>query len=1059
MMRWLVGSSLRSRRVVIALAALAMVFGFLRLGDMPRDVLPEFTPPTVQVQTEALGLSAVEVEEFITVPLEQDLLNGVAFLETIRSESLPGLSNIEMIFEPGTDPLDARQVVAERLTQAAVGLPGVQSSLPQMLQPLSSTNRVMMVGISSEDLSLIDQSILARWTIRPHLLGVPGVANVSIWGSRERQLQVLVDPRRLRANDVTLQQLIGTTANAQFVCPLTFEECSTPGTGGRIPTPNQHLGVYHPVPFATPEDLAQIVVPGTNGLELGEVADVVEDHQPLIGDAASPEGPALMLVVEKFPGASPLEVSRGVEEALDALRPGLSKVTMDSSLFQPANYLEASNNNLTIALAIGGLLLLLALGAFFFEWRAALVSVIAIVASVLAAVLILSLFDETLNSMVIAGLVLALVVIVDDAVSTAGGVKQRLQQHDSAASTSLVRVIAQSFVELRSAALYGALISVIAFMPSFFSRGSFGAFFPSIGWAYGVAVLASTVVALVVTPALSGLLISKTSLESRESPVLRWIRPRYERGLARVTGTARPALFLIAVLLVCGVVTLPFIGVSATPQFKDTNLLVQVEGPPGTSISEMNRVSARLGSEIQRLPGVNSVAGHTGRALVADQVVGTNSSALWVSLDPEADYDATKASIDEVVAGYPGLHRRVVTYPAERIADVLTEPQDPVTVRVFGLDLGVLEKKADEVKQLLAGTDGIENPRVQTVPSEPTLEIMVDLDKAKQHGIVPGDVRRAAATLLSGIRVGSLFDEQKVFEVVVWGTPGIRHDLPTVEELPIDTPEGGRVRLEDVASVRIAENPTVIHHEAVSRSLDVTADVSGRDLSAVEAEIERKLQGIEFPTEYHAELVPDFSQGLAQDREAMWFAVAAVIAIFLLMQTGVGSWRLASALSVLLPLSVVGGALAVLLTGRVISMGSVAGFLAVLGIAARHAVMQVRHGQSIEGRDGATFGRDLVNRAARERFATVLTSTVATALFFAPLAIMGPIAGLELVQPMAVVILGALVSATLFSLFVVPALHGWFGSSSETDVSRALDEEQRTIDLSRTEQPVELTRS
>jgi Cu/Ag efflux pump CusA len=1061
MMRWIIGTSLRSRRVVIALAALVMVFGFFELKDMSRDVLPEFTPPTVQVQTEALGLSAVEVEEFITVPLEQDLLNGVAFLDTIRSESLPGLSNIEMIFEPGTDILDARQVVAERLTQAAVGLPGVQSSLPQMLQPLSSTNRVMMIGLSSEELSLIDQSILARWTIRPHLLGVPGVAEVSVWGSRERQLQVLVDPARLRANDVTLQQLVETTANSQFVSPLTFVEASTPGTGGRIETPNQHIGVYHPVPFATAEDLAQVVIPGTNGLELGEVADVVEDHQLLIGDAASPEGPALMLVVEKFPGASPVEVSRGLESALDALRPGLSEVNIDSSLFQPANYLEESNNNLVVALTAGALLLILALGALLYEWRTALASVIAIAASVLAAVLILSYFDVTLNSMVIAGLVLALVVIVDDAVGSARGVAQRLGQQRDAGGGFSPRAIVESLIELRSAALYGALISVIAFVPSFFMSGSFGAFFPSIGMAYGVAVLTSMVVALVITPALASLLLSKASMESRESPVLRWIRPRYERAVARVTGTARPGLVLMAVLLVCGLAALPFMGLSVTPQFEDTNLLVQLEGPPGTSIGEMNRVSSLLANEVRDLPGVHSVAGHTGRALVADQIVGTNSSALWVNLDHEADYDATKASIDEVVAGYPGLDRSVTTYPAERISEILVEPepQDPVTVRVFGLDLAVLQSKADEVRQLLAGIDGIENPRVQTLPSEPNLEIMVDLDKAKQAGVVPGDVRRAAATLLSGIRVGSLFDEQKVFEVVVWGTPEIRFDLPAVENLPIETREGGRVRLGEVASVRIGENPTFVPHESVSRALDVTAGVSGRDLSAVEADIERQLQAIDFPIEYHAELVPDFSEGLAEDREALWFAVAAVIAIFLLMQTGVGSWRLASVLSVVLPLSLVGGALAILLTGRVVSMGSTAGFLAVLGVAARHAVMQVRHGQSIERREGATFGRELVNRVAQERFPTVLTSAVATALVFAPLAVMGPIAGLELVQPMAVVILGGLVSASLFSLFVVPALHGWLGTSSETDVSVALDEEERTIDLTRTDQPAELTRS
>jgi Cu/Ag efflux pump CusA len=1057
MMRWLVGSSLRSRRVVIALAALVMVFGFIQLKDMPRDVLPEFTPPTVEVQTEALGLSAAEVEELITVPLEQDLLNGVAFLETIRSQSIPGLSSIEMIFEPGTDVLDARQVVAERLTQAAVGLPGVQSSLPQMLQPLSSTNRVMMVGLSSEDLSLIDQSILARWTIRPRLLGVPGVANVSVWGARERQLQVLVDPERLRANDVTLQQLIETSGNAQFVCPLTFLECSTPGTGGIIETANQRIGVYYPVPYATPNDLAGVPIPGSQGLRIGDVADVVVDHQLLIGDAASPAGPALMLVVEKFPEASPLEVSRGVEAALEALRPGLSKVSIDSSLFQPASYLESSNSNLTTTLIVGALLLLLALGAFLFEWRTALISVVAIAASVLAAILTLSLFDVTLNSMVIAGLVLALVVIVDDAVGSAGGVAQRLHQQRRAEQASMPRGIVQAFIEMRGAALYGALISVVAFLPAFFTRGSFGAFFPSIAVAYGIAVLASMIVALVVTPALTGFLVSKSTMK-RESPVVRWLRPRYEAGLARVTSSLRPGLILMAVLLVCGLAALPFIGLSLTPQFKDTNLLVKLDGSPGTSLSEMNRVSALIGSELETVSGVRKVGGNIGRALVADQVVGTNSAELWVTLDSDTDYDTTKASIEEVVSGYPGLERSVVTYPSERISEVLTEPQDPVTVRVFGQDLGILQSKGNEVKELLSGIVGIESPRVQTQLVEPTLEIMVDLEKAKQIGIVPGDVRRAAATLLSGIRVGSLFDEQKVFEVVLWGTPEVRHDLSSIQNLAIDTPDGGRVRLGDVASVRIAESPTVIHHEAVSRSLDVTANVAGRDLGAVEADVERGLQGIEFPIEYHAELVPDFAQGQATDREAVWFAVASVIAIFLLMQTGVGNWRLGSLLSVMLPLSLAGGAIAVLLTGRVISLGSVAGFLAVLGMAARHAVMQVKHVQHFERKEGATFDRELVNRAARERFPLVLTSAAATALLFAPLAIVGPVAGLELVQPMAIVVLGGLVSATLFSMFIVPALHGRFGSGSDTDVLVVLDEEERRIDITEPEQ-VELTRS
>ena len=304
MTRWIVGASLRSRRVVFALAAVVMVLGYMRLANMPRDVLPEFAPTTVEVQTEALGLSTAEVEELITVPLEQDLLNGVAFLDTIRSQSMPGLSSIEMVFEPGTDLLDARQVVEERLTQAHA-LPQV-SKPPQMLQPVSSTSRVMMVGLSSDTVSRIDMSILARWNIRPRLMGVPGVANVAVWGQQDRQLQVLVDPGRLQANGVSLQQIVESTANAQFVSNLTFVEASTPGTGGIIETPNQRFGIQHAVPFASPDDLAKVIVERTQGaaVRLGDVADIVMDHQQLIGDVVSSEGSALLLVIEKLPNAN-----------------------------------------------------------------------------------------------------------------------------------------------------------------------------------------------------------------------------------------------------------------------------------------------------------------------------------------------------------------------------------------------------------------------------------------------------------------------------------------------------------------------------------------------------------------------------------------------------------------------------------------------------------------------------------------------------------------------------------------------------------------------------------
>jgi len=1057
MIRWIVGWSIRSRSIVVGLAAVMMVFGFARLRDMPKDVLPEFSPPTVEVQTEALGLPAIEVEELITVPLEQDLLNGVAFLHTIRSSSLPGLSSIEMVFEPGTDILDARQVVEERLTQAHA-LPQV-SRPPQMLQPKASTSRVMMVGLSSDELSLIDMSLLARWNIRPRLMGVPGVANVSVWGQRERQLQVLVAPARLSAHGVSLQQIIETTANAQFVSNLTFVEASTPGTGGIIETPNQRFGIQHAVPFASPADLAKVIVEDIGGedtggapLRLGDVTDIVEDHQPLIGDAVFSDGPGLLLVIEKLPEANPLDVTRGVEAALDDLRPGLAGITIDTSLFRPGTYIETSSNNLTTALIIGALLLLLALGAFLFAWRTALIAVVAMATSLLAAVLVLSWSHTTFNSMIVAGLVLALVVVIDDAVGDTENVARRLRERredGNGGPGSLARIVRDAFVEMRSAGLYAVLISLIVFVPVFFTRGAFGAFFPSIAVSYTVAVVVSMLVALTVTPALGLTLLAKAPIESRESPIVRWLRPRYERGVSRVLGSARPAFVLVGVILVIGLATVPFLGRSLTPEFKDTNLLVRLSGSPGTSLPEMDRITARMSNEIRTVPGVLNVGGHTGRALLSDQVVGTEASELWITVDPEVDYDAARAAIEEVVNGYPGLNRNVVTYPSARIDQVLGGSNDPITVRIFGQDLGILSSKAEEVKQVLWGIDGIEDPKVATQSEEPTLEIEVDLDAAARYEIVPGAVRRAAATLLSGIQVGSLFDDQKVFDVVVWGTPEVRHDLSSVEDLSIDTPAGGQVRLGDVADVRIGSTPTVIRHVDVSRSIDVTAAVSGRDLGAVVEDVQQGLRNVEFPMEYHAALVGDYAEGRAMDREALGFVIAAAIALLLLMQAAIGNWRLAALILLMLPLSLVGGAVGALIDGQIVSIGSIAGFLAILGLAARQAVMQIRHCQHLERQEGQPFGNELVLHGAGERFAPILTSAVTTALVFAPLAIAGGIAGLEVAQPMSAVIVGGLVSTTLLTMFIVPALYQHLGSRSEPDLSLVFAEPM--VDLTQVE--------
>lgn len=1013
------------------IAAAGLVFlGVGRLGDAPVDTLPEFAPPTVEIQTEALGLSAIEVEQLITTPMEQDLLNGVAFLDVIRSESVPGLSSIELIFEPGTDLFHARQVVQERLSQAHA-LPNV-SKPPQMLQPLSSTNRVMMIRLSPTTVSMIDLSVLTRWTVRPRLMGVPGVANVSVWGQRDLQLQVQVDPKRLSSSGVTLHQVIESTGNALWASPLTFLEASTPGTGGFIDTPNQRLSIQHLQPIKTPEQLSQVVIEDTgNRLRLGDVATVVQNHQPLIGDAVFAEGPGLLLVVEKFPGVDTLKVTEDVETALAALAPGLSGVEIDSTIFRPATSIKQSLGNLSIAMLVGFALALLALGLILFEWRRVLIAAIAIPVSAATAFLVLLAMGRTFNAMTLAGLVLGLGLVVDDVILGSEAIARRGDDESGAR----VRTVLETTARARGAMAYALVIVGLTLIPLAALGGISGALLPSLALSFAVAIAASMVVALTITPALA-LVIPARSKPSRGSPLTGRLGRGYTGLLGRAVRSRAPIVLALG-LIAAGVAALPFLKHTSVPNIKERDFLIELDTPPGTSLPEMNRISTVMSAELRTIPGVRNVGAHVGRAVLGDQIVGVNAGELWVSISKNANYDATLAAVQEVVHGYPGVDVDMLTHSGEQLTEVLTGVDAPVHVRIYGTDLAVLRTKAEEVVRTLSRIEGVHSPGAEFEPQEPTLEVEVDLAAAQRFGIRPGDVRRAAAALLSGIEVGSLFEEQKIFDVVVWGVPQIRTSPTTVLQLEIDRPGGGTLRLGQVADVRIRPNPTVLVHESVSRSIDVVAEVSGRDLGAVTKDVERALAGITFPLEYHAELLGDHAALQADKNRLIALAVAVAVGVFLLLQVCFASWRLATAVFLALPAALSGGMIAVLATGRVVTLGSVMGFFAVFGLAVRAIVMLVTRLRELD-RDAAGPTHELVVRGAGDRFASALASTLATACLFLPSAIAGPIGGLEIVQPMALVMLGGIGTAALVALFVVPLLYLRFGAAPEADPTDTL---------------------
>jgi CzcA family heavy metal efflux pump len=1029
MMRWLVSSSIKFRLIVVAAAAAVLVVGVSQLRDAPVEVLPDFTPTTVEVQTEALGLSAAEVEQLVTVPMEQDLLNGVAFLKDIRSESVPGLSRILLIFEPGTPLFKARQVVAERLTQTAA-LPQV-SKAPAMLQPLSSTNRVLMVGMSSRTLSAIQMGVLARWTIAPRLVGVPGVSNVSVWGLEDRQLQVQVDPARLRDKGVSLDQVISSSANALWVSPLTFVEASTPGTGGFIDTPNQRIGIQHESPIVTAADLAKVRVEGTKNLVLGDVGSVVQGHQPLIGDAVVDGKPGMLLVIQRFPGSNVRDVTRNVEQEINDMKPGLAGITFDTGVYRPATYVEKSLDNLAVVVIVGMILLALVLGAFLFRWRTALVGVVVVPLSLLVALLVLWAFGSTLNAIVLAGLAAAVLLVIDEAVVSVENTSRRLhEQRRDGSVQPLAKTVLDAALEMRGPALYATLVIGLAVLPVFFLERLSGAFFPDIAAAFLVALVASMVVALTVTPALSMLLLSRTRMngsdEEGAAPLARWLRRHYETGLSRVIHKPRVAFVAVGAMLVLAAATTPFLGQSLLPTFKENNLLIQWDGPPGTSLPEMERVTALASNELRSIPGVRDVGAHVGRAILGDQVVGANAGELWVSIDPGAHYDATVASVKRVVAGYPGLSRTVQTYSQERVNEALTGTKGDVVARVYGEDLDTLGSQAAKVRGALAGIVGVTNARVLLPAEEPTLKVRVDLAKADTYGIKPGDVRRAATTLLSGLVVGNLFDQQKVFDVVVWGVPSVRDSLTSIRQLLIDTPDGGHVRLGDVADVRIAPSPGIIKRQNVSRYVDVGANVSGRDRDAVVHDLQSTLQGLRFPVAYHAEV-------LAADTQPIWrlvsIAIAAVIGMFLLLQVFLGSWRLATLATLTLPLGVLGAPAAVLAAGGELSFGSYIGMFAVFGLAARAGLLLFDRIRRLETDEDEAFGTDLIMRAARERLVPITMTATTAGLLSVAVLILGSRPGLELLHPIAVVVVGGLITTVALNVLVLPVLYARFGRS------------------------------
>ncbi len=972
----IIATAVRYRLIILVLSVVAMVVGGASLARMSVNLLPNLSPTNVEVQTEALGLSAQEVEAMITVPLEADMLNGVPWLDRIESRSITGLSSIEMFFEPGTDLMVARQMVQERLT-AAHALPNV-SAPPVMRQPVATDARVVHIGLTSETLSLIDLSVLARWTIRPRLSGVPGVANISIWGERTRQMQVVVDPDVLARSGVRLEDVIRTSGNSLWVSSLSYLQASTPGTGGFIDTPNQRLGIQHVFPILAPADMKGLPLAGAPDKVIGDVANVIEGHQPLIGDSLVNGRPGLLLVVEKFPWSSSEEVARDVRQAMARMQPGLPGVSVEMGIFSAGQIAESAANRVRLVAVIGAVAAVLLIALSLRDIRVSVVAAVTAGAAILVAGGLVANLAATINGALIAGLFAGIGLILRDALQTAslGGTRSENRT--------------------RTLMIVATLAALLATVPLFFLGDVGGVVARQIAWPYVIAISTSLVAAFFVGPAVRAL-IEDAGSRTAAGQHLRSIPAAYRR-LPPKTGPA-----ILGALLVAGALVLVSATMPAAPIFRNDNVLVEWTAPPGASIEAMIAKGDKLSQALLDSKLVEHAALQVGRAEISDEVLNANAGTVWLTLADGVSARKAEAEIRQI-ASESGLEANVTSYQNRQIERSATDRSDSdVLVRIYGHEYDRLSDKAEEVARRLARIDGVDSAEIRSLELEPLVEIEVNLAKAKAMRIKPGDVRRAISALVGGIEVGSFFEDQKVFNVVVWGDDTRRSSLDAMMNAVIDVP-GGSVPLTDLAEVRVAEHPAFINRSAVSRYMEI--GISAPDAGqALLSEISAELADIDFPLEYHAEITGGLAVGEGNGGASVWqVAVAALIGVVLLLQIGLNSWSRA--------FLAVGYAGAVAATGVLVafllgswSVAAAVGAVAVFGIGLR---------------DSATvLGLD----EFEGELSTILVGNGASVVALLPAIILfAP--GLEFVWPVAVTLIGGSIGSVLLSQTVLASLAG-----------------------------------
>lgn len=1011
--RW----AIRFRGIVIALACVLVAYGVHALGRAKYDVFPEFAPPQVSIQTEAVGLTPEQVEVLVTRPIE-NAISGVPGLRTVRSASIQGLSVVTVFFESSSDIYRDRQVVAERLAAAAQELPqGIQ---PPIMTPLtSSASRMLVVGLTSQTRSLMELRTVADWTVRLRLLAVPGVASVTVFGGDKRSIQVQVHPDELIRYGLTLNDV------------LTAARRSTGVRGsGFVDTRNQRIVFQTEGQSLKPDAIARTVLlsRGAASVTLGNVADVVEAPEPPIGGAAIEGKPGVILNLAEQYAADTLKVTQDVEAALEELRPGLKAdgITLHSDLFRPANFINVATGNVRDSLLLGGVLVIVVLFLFLFDLRTAAISCTAIPLSLLAATLVLERMGASLDTMTLGGLAIALGVVVDDAVIDVENIVRRLRENrrlpEPRPST---QVVLDATLEVRGAVVYATFAVILVVLPVMTLSGTVGRLFAPLGLAYAIAVMASLVVALTVTPALSMALLPGR-IPARDPPVIRGLRAGYQGLLRKLAEWPRTLITAAAALTIAGCAALPFFGRGLIPELKEGHFVVHMAEVPGTSIEESLHVGARIADAVLKLPEVRSVAQRAGRAEESEDTWGPHYSEIEVDLKPGLsgdDQEKAEADIRRTLAGFVGVSASVMTFLTERIEETLSGYTAAVVVNVFGNDLDLLDRKAQDVAQVLNQIPGAADVQVQSPPGLPQLTIRLRNPDLERWGFDAVEVLELIRTAYQGDVVGQTYEGDQVFDVMTILDPASRDNITKVGDLPLRSPSGVYVTLRQIADIYEGSGRYQVLHEGARRVQTVTANVIGDDVvSYVRAAKAMIASKVHLPSGTYIQFAGAAEAQSHSQHDLIVNSLIAAIGVILLLSVITRNWRNLLLVLANLPFALVGGVLAVFATGGVLTLGGMVGFITLFGISLRNSILMIAHYEHLVEVEGWPWGLEAAIAGAADRLTPILMTSIVTGLGILPLAIGMDEPGREIQGPMAIVILGGLVTSMALNLIVLPTL-------------------------------------